>query len=39
MIKHKLTKYSDGWKRYASSWIQVNIFGKSFCFCVKRVEI
>lgn len=41
MIHHYITKYldnSDG-KRYAESWLQLNVFGKSYCFSIRRKEI
>lgn len=39
MIKHYLTKYSEDKKRYAESWLQINLFGKCYCFSKKKVEI
>lgn len=39
MIKHYLTKYQENNKKFASSWIQVNLFGKVFCFSKKTIEI
>ena len=39
MPKHHITKYSENGKRYATSWMQINAFGKCFCFSVKTIEI
>ena len=39
MIKHYLTKYTENDKRYATSWMQINLFGKAFCFSKKTIEI
>ncbi len=39
MIKHHITKFRSDGIRYAASWIQVNIFGKVFCFSYKKVAI
>ena len=37
MLHHYLTKYITDGKKYAASWIQVNLFGRAWCFS-KRVE-
>lgn len=34
-----ITKYCENGTRYAESWLQINIFGKTFCLCRKRIEI
>lgn len=39
LIKHYITKYAENGKRYAESWLQINIFGKCYCFSKKRIEI
>lgn len=39
MIKHYITKYVENGTKYAESWIQVNIFGKSYCFSKKRITL
>lgn len=39
MIKHYITKYEEENKRYAESWLQINIFGRGYCFWRKRIEI
>ena len=38
-MKHYITKYYENGKRYAESWLQIDIFGKCFCFSRKRIEI
>lgn len=37
MFHHYLTKYVTDGKRYATSWIQMNLLGRVWCFS-KRVE-
>lgn len=39
MIKHYITKYKSDGKRLATSWIQLNLFGKAFCFNTKTIEL
>lgn len=39
MLKHYITKYSSGGKRFATSWIQLNLLNKSYCFNIKEIEI
>lgn len=39
MIKHYITKYGSDGKRFATSWIQLNIFNKAYCFFQKTIEI
>lgn len=39
MVKHYLTKYVEGGVKYAESWIQINLFGKCFCFSKKKIKI
>ena len=39
MIKHYITKYEENNKRYAESWIQINIFDKTFCISKKKIRI
>lgn len=38
-MHHYITKYTENGIRYAESWIQLNLFGKTFCFCRKRITI
>lgn len=39
MLHHYMTKYSENGKKYAESWLQLNIFGKCFCFSRRKKEI
>ena len=39
MIKHYITKYESNGKRLATSWIQLNLFGKAFCFNEKTIDL
>lgn len=39
MIRHYITKYDEHGTKYAESWLQINIFGKSFCFWRKKNRI
>lgn len=38
-MKHYITKYTSNGKKYAEAWIQIDIFGRSFFFGKKRIEI
>lgn len=38
-IKHHISKYVAGGKRFAVSWIQVSLFGRPICFSIKRAAI
>lgn len=38
-MKHYITKYTEEGKAYAEAWIQLNLFGRCFCFWRKRIEI
>lgn len=39
MIKHYITKYTENGKLYAESWLQINIFGKTYCFSKRKILI
>ena len=39
MFHHYITKYEDNGKLYAEAWIQMNIFGKCFCFSKRKIDI
>lgn len=39
MLHHYMTKYGENGKHYAESWLQLNIFGKCFCFSRRKKEI
>lgn len=38
-MKHYITKCVDNGKFYAESWLQINAFGRAFCFSQKRIEL
>lgn len=38
-MKHYITKYEVNGKRYAVAWFQINMFGKSYCFSKRKIEI
>jgi hypothetical protein len=38
-MKHYITKYEENGKHYAESWMQINMFGKCFCFSKRTIEI
>ena len=40
-MKHYITEYTtpENGKRYATAWLQLNVFGKIFCFSVITIEI
>lgn len=37
MIHHYITKYTENNQRFAESWLQIDILGKSFCLSKKRI--
>ena len=39
MLRHHLTKYTENGNKYAESWLQLNIFGKCFCFNKKKIAL
>lgn len=40
IIKHHLTVYvENNEKKYAESWLQIDIFGKSYCFSRRKKEL
>lgn len=39
MIHHYLAKYRENGKQYVESWIQLNLFGKCWCFSKRKIEI
>lgn len=38
-MKHYITKYQSQGKKYATSWLQINLFGKAICFNIKEIEL
>ncbi len=39
MIKHHITKYKQNGKQFVAAWMQINAFGKCFCFSKKLIEL
>jgi len=40
MVKHHITKYELGnGKRYAESWLQINLFSKCYCFSKRLMAL
>lgn len=37
-MHHYITQYTENGKRYAESWLQINIFGLSWCFSRRKIE-
>ena len=37
--KHYLTVYEENSKLYAESWLQLNVFDRSYCFSKNKKEI
>ena len=38
-MKHHVTDYVENGKHMACAWLQINLFGKCFCFWKKYIEI
>lgn len=38
-MRHHITKYESNGNMYAEAWLQINMFGKCFCFCKKRIKV
>lgn len=38
-MKHHLTKYETNGIRFAESWLQVNLFGKCYCFSKRTITL
>ena len=39
MIHHYITKYEENGRCWVEAWIQINLFGKCFCFSKRKMEI
>lgn len=39
MLHHYITQYREGGKRFAEAWLQIDLFGRCFCFSRRRIEI
>lgn len=37
--KHYLTVYEENSKLYAESWLQLDVFGRSYCFSKNKKKI
>lgn len=38
-MHHYITKYTEGGIRYAEAWLQINLFGRCFCFWRVKAKI
>ncbi|CRH18750.1 conserved hypothetical protein [Carnobacterium maltaromaticum] len=38
-MKHHITKYESNGAMYAESWLQINMFGKCYCFSKKTTKL
>lgn len=38
-IRHLITRYAEGGSAWAEAWIQVDLFGRSWCLSRRRVRI
>jgi len=38
-MRHYITKYKEHGVQYAEAWIQINLFGKCFCFSRKKIKV
>jgi hypothetical protein len=39
MMHHYISKYWENGIHYAEAWIQINLFGRCFCFSKRKIEI
>ena len=39
LLHHYITQYREGGKRFAEAWLQIDLFGRCFCFSRRRIEI
>lgn len=39
MIHHYITKYAEDGTLWVESWMQLNLFGRSFCFSRKKIAL
>ena len=39
MLRHYITKYKEGDRYYAESWLQLELFGRCGCFYVLNMTI
>lgn len=38
-MHHYITKYAEDGKCYAEAWLQINLFGRCFCFSRRKIEL
>lgn len=38
-VHHYITKYKENGKTFVESWLQINLFGKCFCFSKKKIAV
>lgn len=38
-MHHYITKYTENGIKYAESWIQLNLFGRAFCFSRRKIQL
>ena len=38
-MRHYITKYEKDGIQYAEAWIQINLFGKNFCFSKRKIRV
>ena len=39
MLRHYITKYKEGDRYYAESWLQLELFGKVWFFSCKKNDV
>lgn len=38
-MKHHITKYRLEGKQYVESWLQINLFGRCYCFSKRTTKV
>lgn len=38
-MHHYITRYKEGEKWFAEAWLQINAFGKCFCFLRRKLPL
>ena len=38
-MKHYMTRYTEDGIKYVESWLQIDLFGKSYCFSKRKQSI
>lgn len=38
-MHHYITRYTENEICYVESWLQINIFGKCFCFSKRKIKV